>query len=414
MTTDANDAPASFLLRYQRKIALTAAAWLAFMQAHSVEPDAVERELENVMMAAQQALAEPTAYAAGLTLVMEAWRHMELRGHWLLWQDILRAAVAVATEMKAASHTARLHDQLAETERLLGNNAAALAQFEAALAAALQADDVLQAGRILSHMSQVQLALGHPDAAEASCKQALVYVEGFNSPNDLGRIYNNWGLICQECRDLEQALVYYDLAEVYFEQVQNRRGIANVANNRGNVFHILKHYSKAEEFLRKALTIYKEIGDELYGTNTQINLSSVLFGQGQKDQALKLIIASEEGIHRLRNPLMLARLHNNRGVILAACNMTSQAKIAFREAIQLYVDINNFVYAIDTLQNYIHALLDSQQLEEAAQQLVYAHEWLKNLTNAPAWLVEDDSLLTSRVAQMQERSSHISEILRSL
>lgn len=401
MTAQLDDTSPSFLVRYQRKITLAAAAWLAFMHEHSAEPDAVERELDNVVKAARQALAEPTARAAGLTLVTEAWRHMELRGHWLPWQDTLRTAAAVATDAGAASHAARLHDQLAETERLLGNHPAALAQFEVALAAARQANDLLQAGRILSHMSQVQLALGHLDAAETSCKQALTYVEGLDVPDDLGLIYNNWGIVCKEKHDLERALEQYALAEVCFKQVQNRRGIAHVANNRGNVFHTLKIYSEAEEFLRKALTIYQELGDKLYTANTQINLSSLMFAQGQKDQALQLLIASEDEIHHLRNPLMLARLHNNRGVILAACNLTSPAEVAFQEAVQLYVNTGNSVYAIDTLQNYIHVLLDIQEVEEAAQQLAYAHEWLNKLTDPPSWLVEENFVLTNRVEQMQ-------------
>ncbi|MFZ2487669.1 MAG: tetratricopeptide repeat protein [Anaerolineae bacterium] len=399
MTTDANDAPASFLLRYQRKIALAAAAWLAFMQAHSAEPDAVERELENVMMAAQQALAEPTAYAAGLTLVMEAWRHMELRGHWLLWQDILRAAVAVATEMKAASHTARLHDQLAETERLLGNNPAALAQFETALAAALQADDMLQAGRILSHMSQVQLALGHLDAAEASCKQALAYVEGFNSPNDLGRIYNNWGLICQECRDLEQALVYYDLAEVYFEQVQNRRGIGHIENNRGDTYRMLQRYAEAESHIRNALTFFQELEDELCQALALNNLSIVLFKQKLLVEALSLNIACETKSHRLHNIALLARVYNNRGLLLAEQAKTREAQTMFEESAALHLKNSNRIYAIDTLHNCIEMLLDSGNNMEAINNLLARIRVLfSQLTDTPLWLTNDYICLISRLA----------------
>lgn len=399
MTTDANDAPASFLLRYQRKIALAAAAWLAFMQAHSAEPDAVERELENVMMAAQQALAEPTAYAAGLTLVMEAWRHMELRGHWLLWQDILRAAVAVATEMKAASHTARLHDQLAETERLLGNNAAALAQFEAALQLALSSQDYRLAVRILAHASQSHMMLGQLDVAEKYCYRASTIGKGLVEANDLGLVHNNWGIICQENQDFDQALVHFAQAAQYFDQAQNRRGLANVANNRGEVYHRLQRHVEAEIYFNEALAAYRTLGDMWYEAIALNNLSVALFKQEKLAKALALNLDCEARARRLHSTYLLARLYNNRGIFLAKQGTLYEAKGMFEESVTLHLKNGNQIYAADTLQNYAEALLDAGDNTEAEHALIRARTLIKQLSIIPpVWLINDDIYLTTRLA----------------
>ena len=80
--SDDRPSPDDFLARFQRKVAANAAAWQAFLQEEGNDPAALERELANLTKAAQQALVEPLAWAAGLDLVGAAWRHAELRGYW--------------------------------------------------------------------------------------------------------------------------------------------------------------------------------------------------------------------------------------------------------------------------------------------------------------------------------------------
>ena len=68
-----------YLARFRRKIAVNAASWLAYVRQHSGDTAALDREMDNLRKAIQQALAEQEAWESGLALTGEAWRHVEQR-----------------------------------------------------------------------------------------------------------------------------------------------------------------------------------------------------------------------------------------------------------------------------------------------------------------------------------------------
>lgn len=144
---------------------------------------------------------------------------------------------------------------------------------------------------------------------------------------------------------------------------------------------------------------YRVLGDELYQSNTQNNLSILLFEHGQLTDSLALNVASEAQARRLHNTSLLARLYNNRGIFLAKQGSLQEAKIMFEESVALHLKNGNPIYAADTLQNCAEVLLDSGNNIEAENTLVRARILIKqSLIIPPVWLINDDTRLTNRLA----------------
>jgi len=382
--------------RFTHKVMQNAAAWQADVQK-AADPAALDRHLNHLIRAAELALAAPEAQDAGLGLVQASWRHAELRGHWLAWRQWIELGVTVCLQAGLALPRARLLDQLGECERLLGNPVAALTCFDEAVAVA--APDAAQQARALAHASQAHIELQQYAAAEACCRQALQLGAATGDPNDLGLIHNNWGIVHQERGKLEQALAQYDQAEAYFGQAGNRRGLANIMHNRGNVFNTQGHPVAAEESYRAALTIYRELGDLSYQATTLANLSVVLFHQHHLAEALALNIECETLARRTRQPVLRARLLNNRGLLRAAQGAYREACEWLQEAADLHRECGNAVQEVGSLCNWVEVLLDHGDKKEAALLLEQAKALSTQLGFVPPYLVEFADGLAARLAR---------------
>ena len=106
-----------YLARFRRKIAVNAASWLAYVRQHSGDTAALDREMDNLRKAIQQALAEQEAWESGLALTGEAWRHVEQRGYWLAWRGLLKQALEVSRQAGRPADEAFLLDQMGELAR---------------------------------------------------------------------------------------------------------------------------------------------------------------------------------------------------------------------------------------------------------------------------------------------------------
>jgi tetratricopeptide (TPR) repeat protein len=390
-------APNDFLARFQRKITRNAAAWQAFLAEHGDDPAVLDRELANLTKAAQQALLEPQAWDEGLALLGQTWPHVELRGQWQAWQALLAQGLEVSRQAGRAGIEALLLDQLGEVARLLGDNRGAQEHFQAALALYRDLADSAGAGRALSHLSQAQLALNHWNAAVQSCQQAVALLTGLDQPNEMAIAHNNWGIICAEQGQFEDALAHFEQAEASFRTAGNLRGQAKLILNRGDFYRRRQQWDVAESFFRQALALHEELGDRHGIAMLQMNLSILLYQRGEPAAALALSIEAETTLRRLHNRPILARVCNNHGMFLSALGRPAEAQEAFEEAARLHLENGDRLYAADSLNNCANALLDEGRLHEARGYLARARAWLELLPSLPDWMLEDCERLAARL-----------------
>lgn len=385
--------------QFHVRMAQNAAAWLYVVQESGEEVAELDGELGNLLKSVSMTLVQRETQPVAFDLMQAAWRHAELRGHWLAWQPLIAQGVHASGEAYLIEHQARLLDQQGESERLLGRPEAALACFEQALGLAQTLQDHRLSTRVLAHASQPHQTLGRLDVAKACCQQALNLGEALDAPNELGLVHNNWGMVCSEARDFEQALAHFAQAEAYFQQAHNRRGVAHIHNNRGNTYRMLEYYSNAETQFRQALAAYRELGDDLYQASVLNNLSIILFKRSQVEEALELNAIGAIQAQGLRNTSLLARLYNNRGLFRAAQGAYTEAQGLFEDAVDLHLRNSNLVYAADTLNNCAEMLLDADAREEATEMLSRGHALMMQLDAIPQWLTDDHARLVARRAQ---------------
>lgn len=391
--------PGDFLARFQRKIARNAAAWQAFLAEQGDDPAALDRELANLTKAAQQALLEPQAWDEGLALVGNAWRYVELHGHWQEWQALLAQGVEVSRQAGRAPFEALLLDQLGEAARLAGDNRAAQGYFEASVACYRALGERGGLGRALSHLSQVQLVLDDWNSATQSCREAAAIFEGLQQPDDLGLAHNNWGLICQEQERLAEALAHFDLAETAFRAAANQRGQAKTLVNRSVVFRLRQELDNAARYLRQAIALYEQIGDPLHSASTQMNLSILLFETGRPAEALALNLEAERVFRRLRHRPFLARICNNHGMFLAALGRLAEAQEAFDESVRLHTENGDRLYAAHALCNCAEVLIDQGAEAAGRWYLEQARSLLDSLPDPPQWLMHEWEIQRSRLEE---------------
>jgi tetratricopeptide (TPR) repeat protein len=385
-----------YLARFQSKIARNAAAWLDFAQAHGDDPAALDLELANLGKAAQQALLEPQAWEQGLALIGAAWRHVELRGYWQGWQSLLAQGVQVSQQAGRSDHQARLLDQLGEVARLLGDNRDAKAHFEAALALYRDLDDPAGVGRALTHLSQAQLALNDWYGASRSCQEAAAIFAALKHA-DWALVHNNWGVVCTEQGEYDEAWAHFEQAEAGFRAAGNLRGQAKTLVNRGEVCRHRRQWPEAESHLRQAMALYEALGDRLHLAGQQMHLSIVVYQQGQPAEALALSQAAEEVLRQLRHGPFLARVCNNTGIFLAALGQLAEAQVAFDEAARLHLANGDRLYAADSLNNCAEILLDQGRLAEGGDYLAQVRSLLETLPNPPGWVLRDYEIYQTRL-----------------
>ena len=154
------------------------------------------RELANLNHAAAQALREPTAWAAGVQLVVALWPFIEWHGFWLAWRAILERALVVCRRLGDLAAEVEITDQLGEVARSVGENRAALDWQEQALGLARRLGDQAIIGRVLVHLSQQHLPQGHYQAAQACCEEAVALLTPLGAEAEIAIAHNNWGIAC--------------------------------------------------------------------------------------------------------------------------------------------------------------------------------------------------------------------------
>lgn len=394
-------ASAALLERFRRKIALNAAGWLEFARTHRDDARALDQELANLWKAAQQALDEPEAWEHGLALVEESWRHIELRGYWQMWQELLQEALSVSQKAGLRRREAQLLDQLGELARILGDYRAAMARFDAALAIFRALDDEAGFGRVQMHASQIHLAQGDLAAGERCCQQAVAIFSSLDSQNDLAIAHNNWGIILFQQGAPEAALSHFQTAAAGFADANNRRGLAKATANQGDVHRQAERWPEADSCYRQAIALDLATGHEVHANIVRMNLGIACFLQGRIGEALALHQEVEPQFRRMGDRPQLARVNNNMGIFLACLGRFGESKAAFDSAVRLHLEMNDRLLATDTLTNCAEHLLDQGRVDDAAGYLQRGRELLDTLPSPPDYLLRDWDRQWQRLAAME-------------
>ena len=183
-----------------------------------------------------------------------------------------------------------------------------------------------------------------------------------NALNNIGRVYLNrggWG----------QALEYFEKTLTISEELGDKQGISKALNNIGIVYRDRGEWEQALEYFEKTLTISEELGDKQGISNALSNIGAVYHDRGDWGQALeyfekKLTISEELGDKQgISNAL------SNIGVVYLNRGDWGQALEYFEKKLTISEELGDKQGISTTLNNIGEINIKNGDLDEAKNNL---------------------------------------------
>lgn len=246
------------------------------------------------------------------------------------------AALVVYEAEKAHAQNARLHCDIGNARRQLGQGQRAMKDYEQALMALnLLRDDPETRGVVLSNAANAYVDQGDAESAEAFFKEAISLAEraGNQAAESTRRGNYGWYLLAvgrprQAINALEQALQLSQMLKLDLQA-------AVQTDNLGLAYDTLGDHSKGLEYHRRALELVQPLRNAEWEAIFKTNLASTLLGLGQVGEAAPLF---EEALAQSRSS------QNTEGIVQALIGVArtylgreepQQAEAALNEAISL-------------------------------------------------------------------------------
>lgn len=117
--------------------------------------------------------------------------------------------------------------------------------------------------------------------------RSLAIWEEIENKRGIANSLNNIGVIYKEQGDYARAIDYYNQSLFLREEIGNKQGIATSLNNIGNIYREQGNYSSAIDYYTRSLSIKEEFGDKRGIAITLINIGIIYSEQDDFAKAIK-------------------------------------------------------------------------------------------------------------------------------
>jgi tetratricopeptide (TPR) repeat protein len=148
--------------------------------------------------------------------------------------------------------------------------------------------DPMTRSRFLCSRGMCQFMLGNEQAAISDYEAALDASGNLTDLGELGRIYDALNIAHQSLGNLAEALTYARKSAQIFEVLQNGRSVGQTHHNMGELLVLQGNYDDAVAAFERALTAFRSvdaIGPQAYALHS---LAGVALKRGQLDEAERL------------------------------------------------------------------------------------------------------------------------------
>ncbi len=299
---------------------------------------ALERELENLVVACRRALARGDVATVASTY-HAAWRVLKARGP-------LGTALALGNDVLADARVqgvgrASVAGSLAEAEWYAGRYDEACAHCTVSLAIAREFADPRLEARAAAFLGRSEFMLGKAEEAGAAFAIALAAARSVGDRPGLGAALNGQGMMLHELGRTEEARGDYEEALAIARDVGDRGMEAVTLVSLGILEHKRGRLDEAAMLFAAALAIHREAGNRRSEGIAHLNLGSVKTDQGRIDEAREhaeaaLAIARAIG-SRANEGIALAAL----GELFTEMGDTGEARVRFAQALVIAREIGD-------------------------------------------------------------------------
>ncbi len=152
--------------------------------------------------------------------------------------------------------------------------------------------------------------------------------------NEYATVLKNLGLARNSTELIDQALVEYSAASVYAEEAGNKRFLASVENNVGNLFVRLGRFDEAHKHLDRARALFTSLKDKGLVAQVDDSRARALISQGQLSKAEALSRGAVKVLVEGDELSLLAEALTTHGIALARLANYAKARPILEKAIR--------------------------------------------------------------------------------
>jgi tetratricopeptide (TPR) repeat protein len=152
--------------------------------------------------------------------------------------------------------------------------------------------------------------------------------------NEYATVLKNLGLARNSADLIDQALVEYSAATVYAEEAGNKRFLASVENNVGNLFVRLARFDEAHKHLDRARSLFTSLKDKGLVAQVDDSRARALISQGQLTKAEALSRGAVKALVQGDELSVLAEALTTHGIALARLANYPKARPTLEKAIR--------------------------------------------------------------------------------
>jgi CheY-like chemotaxis protein/tetratricopeptide (TPR) repeat protein len=134
---------------------------------------------------------------------------------------------------------------------------------------------------------------------------------------------------------IDRALIEYTAASFHFEQAGHARYQASVENNLGFLFFTLGRFAEAHEHLRRAGSLFVQIGDEVHLAQASDTRARTLLAEGRLQEAKRFARSAVKTLEKGGEQALLAEALTTQGVVLGRLGNYSRSKALLDRAVEV-------------------------------------------------------------------------------
>jgi len=199
------------------------------------------------------------------------------------------------------------------------------------------------------------------EQAKIYAEQALTLGQEINYKKGIADVYKTLGIIHFMFGDVENAYkASYNSRDTY-ESIDDKKGVAACYVNIGIFQRNTGEIKESGKSYRKALEIYEEIDDKAGIAKTNLNLGNIYRQQGNFKNALDYYLKSLKFFGEIDDKYNTAQLYQNIGIVYDEQNESEKAIENFNNALKIFETIDDIKGIADVNNNLGNFYADKKE-----------------------------------------------------
>lgn len=242
----------------------------------------------------------------------------------------------------------------------------AISYYEEAIELAHRSGHDKKRGQLHFELGNLYLGANELSQASASYRQAIEIQRAQHDSLGLANSYNNLGVALRWESNFHEAFIYYLRSLRLYSDLDHSLGQARAHNNLAIIFNQYADNDKAIEHFSRCADAYRRAGDAQSVADALNNLGAIYVDMPSPREGLASLYEAKRLYDSLENPLGLAIVNNNIGLVLGKEGQHAKAAEYHRAAVGYYAQNPNLEMRLCIAMGNLAAALRAQDSLEAA------------------------------------------------